>query len=571
MQCHSFEFPFCLKSLLKRTAILFLMVVPAIAEIKVASPVANSSGMSPVHFAARATASSGLPVMAMSIYVDNQLLYKLDGAAVDVFLPLSVGKHSIVFQTWDSAGNIEKYFETSYVNYGVSVASPAPNASVNSPVHISASANSSSAITMTKIYVDNVQKVSTSSSAVDVTLSMAAGLHNVVVQSWDQNGHIYKTARQIGVVTGTPALAGRDQFLQQKFQAGVAHIDGRYGFTQNNFLVEGGSTLRSFGDTGIFVYLYPGFRTSYPDKATVSWPATTPTSLTQLAQTTPYKQLFGMGFKVIVLTTLTFSNGGDNVLNFNVDPTAAAREEQEMYDLTTYLLTHYKGSGKTFILKNWETDQLALQGDNLANIPPEWVSALKIWFAARQRGVARARNDAGNPAGVAVLHAIEVSRVLDYTDHSLTRTINAVVPAVKPDMVTYSSYDSSLQGTDSTSLATAMNRALNTIRQFSSDPMYLRDRRILISEYGLFENVWPTQTYWRSAAILNTSKSAGLSGAFLWQIYDNECKMSNGSYFPVDSSWGSVTRPTNSQCLGLWLVKPDGTLSTVMSVIKNYW
>jgi hypothetical protein len=541
------------------------------AEITVVSPAANSYGTSPVHFVASATSSSGHPLTAMSIYVDNQLRYSIDGHSVDLFLPLTTGKHNVVFQTWDSAGIVQKYSVTTYVNYGVSVAAPSPNTSVNSPVHVSALATSSSAITTTKIYVDNIEKYSRKSASVDVTLPMATGTHNIVVQAWDQAGHVYKTYRKIGVISTLPWLAGRDQFLQQKFQAGVAHIDGRYGFTLNNFLVEGGSSVRQFGGSGIFVYLYPKFRTSYPDKSTVLWPTTDPTSLTQLAQTKPYLQLFGMGFKVIVLTALTFSNGGDNVLNFNVDPSAAHREEQEMYDLTKWLLTHYKGSGKTFILKNWETDQLALQGNDTANISPEWISALKIWFAARQRGVTRARNDLGNPPGVTVLNAIEVSRVLDYTDHQLIRTINAVVPAVNPDLVTYSSYDSTLLGTDSTTLISAMNRALNTIKQFTADPMYLRDRRVLISEFGLFENELPTETTWRASTILKTANTDGLSGAFLWQLYDNECHESNGDYFPVDSSWGSLQRPKNSDCRGLWLVKPDGTRSAVLPILSSYW
>jgi len=33
--------------------------------------------------------------------------------------------------------------------------------------------------------------------------------------------------------------SGPDQVLQSPFQAGVTHSQGRYGFTQDNFLVEG--------------------------------------------------------------------------------------------------------------------------------------------------------------------------------------------------------------------------------------------------------------------------------------------------------------------------------------------
>ena len=159
---------------------------------------------------------------------------------------------------------------------------------------------------------------------------------------------------------------------------------------------------------------------------------------------------------------------------------------------------------------------------------------------------------------------------LDYVLYGKVRVINAVVPGVKPDMVTYSSYDSSLAGTNSTTTAAVMNQALNAIKSLTPDPLGLGSHRILISEYSLSENVFPTETIWRTQTILQTSKSAGLLGAFLWQIYDNNCKTSSGAYYPADSSWGSP-RPTNSQCRGQWLVRPDGSGSSVLTVLSPYW
>jgi hypothetical protein len=115
-----------------------------------------------------------------------------------------------------------------------------------------------------------------------------------------------------------------------------------------------------------------------------------------------------------------------------------------------------------------------------------------------------------------------------------------------------------------------MNQALSAIKSLTPDPLGLASHRILISEYSLSENVFPTETIWRTQTILQTSKSAGLLGAFLWQIYDNNCKTSSGAYYPADSSWGSP-RPTNSQCRGQWLVRPDGSGSSVLTVLSPYW
>src|SRR5262245_8160319 len=96
---------------------------------------------------------------------------------------------------------------------------------------------------------------------------------------------------------------GRDQLLQTRFQAGVTHVDGKYGFTQDNFLVEGSTRISTSGSDAIFVYLEPKFRSRYPDKTNApSWPMADPHSLTELAQTDPYKAVFDLPFRTFVIT-----------------------------------------------------------------------------------------------------------------------------------------------------------------------------------------------------------------------------------------------------------------------------
>lgn len=375
------------------------------------------------------------------------------------------------------------------------------------------------------------------------------------------------------LISASFSQSGRDQLLSTPFRAGVTHVDGKYGFTQDNFLIEGSARISTFGSDAIFIYMEPNFRSHYPDKSNAPfWPAGDLQSLTELAQTAPYKALFSMPFKTYVLTAYGFA-AQDDVQNFATDPTLAAREEQEFYDLTRYLLTTYAGTGKTFILKHWEGDYIGLQSfDTTRDISPAMVDAMNIWLSARQRGVSRARNDAGNPAGVGVFNAVEMSRVLDYSRNGLTRVVNAVVPVVKPDMVSYSSYDSTLLGTDPASAAASINEALNVIKSMAPDPLGLGNKRIFISEYGLFENERPAdEVAWRTSTILQTAQAQGIFAAFLWQVFDNECKQNDGSYFPTDSSLGSGLRPTNSQCLGLWLVRPDGSSSETFTILSPYW
>src|SRR5580765_2574018 len=143
----------------------------------------------------------------------------------------------------------------------------------------------------------------------------------------------------IGIAFTTPSAAqsSRDQFLQTPFQAGVTHVDGKYGFTQDNFLLEGSTRINSSGSDAIFIYLEPKFRTRYPDKSNAPfWPVEDPHSLVELAQTAPYKAVFDLPFRTFVITAYSFAAAGDQIQNFATDPTLAAREEQEFYDLTRY-------------------------------------------------------------------------------------------------------------------------------------------------------------------------------------------------------------------------------------------
>ena len=64
----------------------------------------------------------------------------------------------------------------------------------------------------------------------------------------------------------------------------------------------------------------------------------------------------------------------------------------------------------------------------------------------------------------------------------LRRVINAVVPRVNADMLTYSSYDAMVYGSDAQSVQRNRTQALQTIEELAPDPQGLGTRRILISQ-----------------------------------------------------------------------------------------
>lgn len=77
---------------------------------------------------------------------------------------------------------------------GVTVCSPANGASVASPVRFTAAAKSTLPITAMRIYIDNISVYLTSAASLDVSLAVASGTHNVVVQAWDSSGAVFKAS-----------------------------------------------------------------------------------------------------------------------------------------------------------------------------------------------------------------------------------------------------------------------------------------------------------------------------------------------------------------------------------------
>jgi PKD repeat protein len=73
-------------------------------NVVVSSPHDGNNVGSPVHFVASASATK--PITAIRIYIDNQTVWTDYKSSIDVSLPVAIGKHYVVFQAWDSDGNV---------------------------------------------------------------------------------------------------------------------------------------------------------------------------------------------------------------------------------------------------------------------------------------------------------------------------------------------------------------------------------------------------------------------------------------------------------------------------------
>lgn len=129
-------------------------------------------------------------VSAVKVYVDNVLYREFTGDGMKA--PLSVpipGKHRLVFQAWNSAGEV--YNNTINVNIrgvNVAISTPAQGSVLESPVHIVANTPDSSPIYAMQIYVDGTLAYRTSGKTIDTSLPVTSGPHHIVAKAWDDGG-----------------------------------------------------------------------------------------------------------------------------------------------------------------------------------------------------------------------------------------------------------------------------------------------------------------------------------------------------------------------------------------------
>jgi acid phosphatase len=85
---------------------LSITVTGSVAAVMLASPQDGSISGSPVHVVASATTgdSSNL-IGAMSIYVDDNSVYRVQSNQIDTYVSMSSGSHYVVIIAWDQAGN----------------------------------------------------------------------------------------------------------------------------------------------------------------------------------------------------------------------------------------------------------------------------------------------------------------------------------------------------------------------------------------------------------------------------------------------------------------------------------
>jgi hypothetical protein len=334
---------------------------------------------------------------------------------------------------------------------------------------------------------------------------------------------------------------------------GTAHTAGRYNFTDGDYLNEGADAVLAVGMRVIKVYISQP-RLWY--KFNCDWPEEPFTSLVDVVKHPHFVELFDKPFTTFMLTAYTPGKDG-HYWRGTFTPADVKRERESFYDLTKYLLTRYKGTGKTFVLQNWEGDWALRKHYDLDpkfDAKKEPIANMIGWLNARQDGVDRARKEITD-TDVKVYHACEVNRV-DIALAGRPSVTNDVLPHTRCDLYSYSAYDLiGKAAVDYEAGKADFLKGLNYLADKAPDSEPFGDKNVYIGEFGWPAVTWPEGPEFSETAttqvlkmVVETGQEWGCPYLIYWQIFDNEARVQDRI-------------PTNDEARGYYLIRPDGTKS----------
>ena len=327
-------------------------------------------------------------------------------------------------------------------------------------------------------------------------------------------------------------------------QIGICHVGGLYtpgtppipGVT----VMGGANEVMNLWPNDISVFMSPTYATLY---ARDTWG--TPMSLKTLAQETPFADLLMAPLDTYLISAWTFANGTNDPWRYTLTRAMLDAEYLELREFCEHLLATY--STKTFIIQNWEADWSYLGApDPTARIPTYRAQQYSAFLRERQRAVTDAR--AAVPSGSTIMHAIEVNRPYDLVGGArVKRVLRDVVPFVRPDMVSYSAYDTITQWCGSQAemvldIQLRLARALKLIQH------YAPGTPIVLGEVGWPEDELPAGYSLRTLfdTVYDVGDAFGCTALYYWQVWDNEGR-------------------------GFQIQRPDGSYNEIKGAIQHHY
>lgn len=351
-----------------------------------------------------------------------------------------------------------------------------------------------------------------------------------------------------------------------KERLGATHVDGKYYFTDEPYLIEGAKKLYDLGFGVCKLWFY---KDAGGYKYNSNWNLPKNITLKELAQHPYYREAFEVPFSTFLLSTS--GSGVKDMLK--VTEEGLQKEEQEYYELTKHFLQEYKDRKVEFILHNWEGDWIVRGGvgreaqwgrvDPTTDVEQRFLSMQKV-FTARQNGVSKARAEV-KESQCKVYHAIEVNKVIDAM-YGVPTLATKVLPYVAVDMVSWSAYDA----TDFDKTGFDLYKGIDFLRSKIKPTDYVKKPIVFLGEIGIPEMATkeqPQEFKERWDTYLAVCLAQKIPYMVQWELYCNETAKD------VEKINQPNFTKSNTDLNGFWLVKPDGTMGYAMhyfdKVLKN--
>lgn len=253
--------------------------------------------------------------------------------------------------------------------------------------------------------------------------------------------------------------------------------------------------------------------------------------------------------QVLIMTVYDGTGFGDCMTHSYFSPgfyshVNTARMVQEYSDFVYRLYESFNGSGKRFILSNWEGDNAVycgmaypyvmfssfreqchkVYGRNYAgnHSPADSIEGMVLWMKARYLGVmlGKERARANKLTGVDVFVAPEISSVHMLKSRGYPSVLHDVLTRAPFDYVSYSAYES-LGKTDP---ASALKADLETIRSIAGASP------IILGEIGFPRSVYAERLIDVAARVTQTALESGVSYIIHWNLYDQDTASDFGLY-----------------------------------------
>jgi hypothetical protein len=303
---------------------------------------------------------------------------------------------------------------------------------------------------------------------------------------------------------------------------GTQAIGGPYRHTKGNRLIEQAENVRGMGSNLLKISLAQG---AAPNYGSTEAARSAKTTLDYIKAAPAVQQALDMDFTYYQAWVHTFT---DATWRDGVDMAEARQYYDEMYALAAWLLERYSGTGKVFMLGNWEGDWLLLGRQNRELDPsPTAVEGMIAWMKIRQLAIDTARAKVAHK-DVAVYHYIEVNLVKKAMAGRASVALS-VLPEANPDLVSYSAYEAIKQSPtpDLMAIRQPLEQTLAYIEgQLPPKEGLPFKRRVFVGEYGYHADkskpLTVKQQYMKSRFVMQSALALDLPFALIWQMYNNE-------------------------------------------------